>query len=180
MIVGLNRFFYEFSVEIAPLHPDKAGGLRILGEYALTTGLFVGAIGLTFGMGVLRARLNPAVLAPEFYISMIVYFLMAPVLFFAPLIQAHSLMRKAKGALLAEVAEQFDLEYRKLLDGLRHDVLDPNEFTRVETIQKIYKIAEDAPEWPLDLGILSRFVAATVLPFLIPLGTDLFSRLFMH
>jgi hypothetical protein len=180
MIVGLNRFFSEFHVEIAPLHPDKAGGLRILGDYVLTTGFIFGAVGLNFGMGLLRLRLNPGVLTAEFYVSMVVYFILAPLLFLLPLVQVHQQMRNAKKKLLAEVAEQFDLEYRKLLDGLRRNELEPKGISHVEAIQKIYQITESAPVWPFDIEIMSKFAAAAMLPILVPLGLEVLNRLFFR
>jgi hypothetical protein len=177
MIVGLNRFFSEFYVEIAPLHPDKAGGLRILGDYVLTTGFIFGTVGINFGMGFLRMRLNPGVLTVEFYVSMVLYFILAPLLFLLPLLQVHEQMRNAKRKLLAEVAQQFDIEYRKLLDGLRRNELDSKGISHVEAIQKIYQITESAPAWPFDMEILSKFAAAALLPILVPLGLDVLNRL---
>jgi hypothetical protein len=180
MIIGLNRVFLEFAVEIAPLHPDKAGGLRMLGDYVLTTGLIIAAIGLNFGMGLLRLRLNPDVLTAEFYVSMALYFVLSPLVFFMPLIQVHRQMRNAKSRLLAEVAEQFDLEYRKLLDGLRRNELEAGGVPRLEAIQKIYQITDGASVWPFDLGIASKFTAAALLPVLLPFVVELVSRSVMR
>jgi len=167
-IIGLNRFFSDLTVKIAPLHPDRAGGLRILGDYVLSTGLIIGVLGLYFGMGFLRRELNPLVITAEFYILLVIYFLLAPLFFFLPLLQVHRRMNEAKKVLLIEIAQQFDIEYRKLLDGLKRDQVDSNHVLRVETIQKIYKIAEGSPEWPFNLEIVSKYTAAIVLPVLIP------------
>jgi hypothetical protein len=180
MIVGLNRFLSEFSVAIAPLHPDKAGGLRVLGDYVLKTGFFIGVIGLNFGMGLLRLRWNPAELTAEFYISMVLYLILAPLLFFSPLLQIHRQMQSAKKKLLVEIAEQFDLEYHKLLDGLRRNELSDGGIARVEAIQKIYQIAEGSPAWPFDVEIASKFAAAAMLPVLIPLGIEALNRIFFR
>ena len=180
VLYGLNRFFLEFSVEIQPLHPDRAGGLRMLGDYVLTNGLLIGVVGLILGLDLLRARANVAVLTPEFYGELIVYFLAAPTVFFLlPLYSAHKRMVEAKHKLLAEIAEQFDLEYRVLLDGLRQNVLHLDEVERLEAIQKIYAITQSSPDWPFNLGLMSKFGAAVLLPVLAPLGVDLFANLFL-
>jgi len=175
-IIGLNRLFSELSVKIAPLHPDKAGGLRILGDYVLSTSLIIGAVGLYFGMNFLRRELNPFVITAEFYGLLTLYFILAPLFFFLPLIQVHRRMKEAKRKLLTEVAEQFDIEYRKLLEGLKQDRLDASHVVRVEAIQKIYKIAEDAPEWPFNLEILSKYAAAIVIPVLLPGAAQIFGE----
>ena len=177
VLIGLNRFFTEFQVEVAPLHPDRAGGLRPLGDYVLTTGFFVAVISLNFGMTFLRAQTNLEVMTAEFYGELAVYFILAPLLFLLPLLSVHSLMQAAKRKLLAEIAEQFDKEYRVLLDNLRRDVLNPEGVARLEAVQKIYQIAQTAPVWPFDLEIVSKFGAAIFLPILAPLGVELVANI---
>ena len=179
-IIGLNRLFAELTVKIAPLHPDKAGGLRILGDYVLSTSLIIGAVGLYFGMNFIRQELNPFVITAEFYALLALYFVLAPLFFFLPLIQVHRRMKEAKGRLLTEVADQFDIEYRKLLEGLKQDRLDSTHILRVEAIQKIYKIAEDAPEWPFNVEIVSKYAAAIVFPVLLPGVAQIFGEWFFR
>lgn len=177
-IIGLNRFFSEISVQIVPLHPDGAGGWRILGDYVLSTAFIIGAVGLYFGMGFMRRELNPHVITTEFYILLTVYFILAPLFFFLPLIQAHRRMREAKKKLLLEVAEQFDLEYKNLLNGLKSNQVDSMLVQRVEAVQKMYKIAQDASEWPFNHEILSKFSAATLLPVVLPILAALLQEWF--
>lgn len=174
MIIGLNRFFSEIPVKVTPLHPDRAGGLRILGDYVLSTALIVGAVGLFFGMGIIRREWNPSIITAEFYVLMAVYFFLAPLFFFLPLIQVHRRMAEAKRKLLIEIAEQFDIEYRKLLNSLKNDQMDSNLIQRVEAIQKIYRIANDSPEWPFNLEIISKYSAAVVFPVLLPVIVQVF------
>ncbi len=177
MIIGLNRFFSELSVNIAPLHPDKAGGLRILGNFVLTTGIMVGTIGLYFGAGFFRGRLNPALLTIEFYISTVIYFVLAPLIFFLPIMRVHRQMKDAKTRLLTEVSNQFDIEYQRLLEKLKQDQMSSDDVSRMEAIQKVYQIADDAPEWPFDLEIASKFTAAILLPVLVPFSITFLSKL---
>jgi hypothetical protein len=177
VLFGLNQFFIEFSVEIQPLHPDRAGGLRILGDYVFTNGIVVAIVGLILGMELLRIRADVAVISPEFYGELAIYFLAAPTVFFLlPLYSAHTRMVEAKQKLLAEIAEQFDLEYRVLLDGLRQDVLKLEEVERLEAIQKIYEITRSSPDWPFNLALLSKFGAAILLPVLVPLGVEVIAK----
>jgi hypothetical protein len=89
-------------------------------------------------------------------------------------------MREAKQKLLFEIAEQFDLEYRNLLDGLRRDELKLDEVERLEAIQKIYGIAQSSPEWPFNLALLSQFAAAILLPVLLPIGASLLGNLLIR
>lgn len=177
VLIGLNRFFAEFNVEIQPMHPDRAGGLRLLGNYVLTTGILIAVVGLYFGMQLLRAQTDSGVLSREYFVELAAYLLVAPTVFFLPLLSVHTRMGEAKEKLLYEIAQQFDVEYRVLLEGLRHDTLKVDDVERLEAIQKIYRIAEGAPAWPFNFGIISRFSFAVLLPLLLPVGVDLLSRL---
>ena len=176
-LFGLNRFFAQFSVDIAPVHPDRAGGLRVLGDYVLSSGLLLAILGSIFGMTFLRSWTNPGVLTPEFYLELVTYCLLAPILFFVPLWSVHKRMVAARQRLLVEIAEQFDQEYRALFDNLRRNVLAPEAVTHLEAVQKIYHIADAAPVWPFDLQTLSKFGAVVFLPILVPLGVDLLAGL---
>lgn len=173
IIIGLNRLFTDRSVTITPLHPDRVGGLRALGDYVLSTSVIIGAAGLYFGMGFIRQGMNPYVVTSEFYAWMAIYILLAPLYLLMPLIQAHKRMREAKRKLMLELADQFEIEYRKLLAGLKNDQVDALLVQRVEAMQKIYGIAERAPEWPVNLEILSKFSVATLLPMALTLAAGL-------
>jgi hypothetical protein len=179
VLVGLNLFFAEFTVEIQPMHPDRAGGLRVLGNYVLTTGLLIAVVGLYFGMQLLRAQTDVGVLSREFFLELATYLVLAPTTFFLPLLSVHTRMEEAKRKLMYEIAEQFDVEYRVLLEGLRRDTLKLDDVERLEAIQKIYRIADNAPDWPFNLGIISRFSVAVLLPVLMPAGVDLLGK-FWH
>jgi hypothetical protein len=82
-----------------------------LGDYVFTNGLVVAIVGLILGMELLRIRADVALMTPEFYGELVIYFLAAPTVFFLfPLYSAHECMVEAKQKLLEEIAEQFDLE----------------------------------------------------------------------
>lgn len=83
-------------MKVIPLHPDREGGLRILGDYVLSTALIVSAVGLNFGMGLIRRGINPHLITTEFYVLMGIYFILSPIFFFLPLIQVHKRMKEAK------------------------------------------------------------------------------------
>jgi hypothetical protein len=179
VMIGLIRFFGEFTVEIQPLHPDRAGGLRVLGDYVLTNGMLIAMLGLILGMDILRGLANSAMLTPEIYLELGLYFVVAPMAFFLPLWSAHSRMAAAKQKLLAEISEQSALEYGVILHGLRRNELKVEAVERLEAIQKIYGIAQFSPDWPFNIGILSKFAAAVLLPVLAPLGVELVAKLLL-
>ena len=172
-LVNLNHLITALPIEIAPLHPDNASGLRAVGNYVFSFGLLVIVLSLNFGMTLLRQHAAPGILSTEFFAELICYLLAAPLLFFLPLWNVHTQMTAAKKRLLAEIAEQFDQEYRDLFDNLRRNVLNPESVSRLEAVQKIYHIAHAAPEWPFDLTLISKLGALLFLPILAPLGVNL-------
>jgi hypothetical protein len=172
-LINLNHLITTLPIEIAPLHPNSAGGLRAVGDYVFSFGLLAMVVSLNFGMTLLRGREAPGVLTTEFYGELSFYLLAAPLLFFLPLWNVHTRMAAARKRLLAEIAEQFDQEYRALFDNLRRNVLEPESVSRLEAVQKIYHIAHAAPEWPFDLTLMSKAGAVVFLPILAPLGVNL-------
>ena len=171
-IVSINRFLRIFPMDIAPLHPDKAGGLYAMGRYVLSRGLIIGMAGLLFGMNLLRVRLGLGVLSAEFYIEMMVYTLATPTFFILPLWQAHRLMIKAREKILREVAQKYEEQYYMSLEHLRTGQLNNEHIGNIEALQKLYEIAEKAPTWPLNMGIVSQFSAVVLVPVFLPIVLD--------
>jgi hypothetical protein len=179
VMIGILRFFAQFTVDIQPLHPDRAGGLRVLGDYVLTNGLLIAVLGLVLGMDILRGLANSGMLTPEIYGELGLNFIAAPTAFFLPLWSAHARMAAGKQKLLAEITEQSALEYAIILDGLRRNELKVEEVERLEAIQKIYNIAQNSSDWPFNLGILSKFGAAVLLPVFAPLGVEVLAKILL-
>jgi hypothetical protein len=176
-IIGANRFLTIFPIEIAPLHPDKAGGLRILGQYVLTRGTILGLVGLLFGMNLLRSRLGLGTLSGELYLEMAVYIVAAPTFFLLPLWRAHLLMTEARQKIMLEVAQKFEQHYYSSLEHIRAGTITSDHVDEIESLQKLYGIAEKAPTWPLNVEIVSRFSAAVLLPVFLPMAIDFIGSL---
>jgi hypothetical protein len=177
-IIGINRFLTIFPMEIAPLHPDKAGGLYVMGRYVLARGLIVGMAGLLFGMNLLRVQLGLGVLSAEFYIEMVIYTIATPTFFILPLWQAHRLMMKAREKIMLEIAEKYEQQYYLSLSDLHNAQLNSEKVDEIEAIHKLYEIAEKAPTWPLNMGIISQFSAAVLVPVFLPMMMDFITSTF--
>ncbi len=176
-IMGVNRFMSIFPVEIAPLHPDKAGGLRVLGHYVLARGVVLGLVGLLFGMNLLRVRMGIGTLSSEFYLEMVIYSIAAPSLFLLPLWGAHVLMQAAREKIMLEVAQKFEQQYYNSLEHIRAGTITGEHVDEIEALQKLYEIAEKAPTWPLNMQIVSQFSAAVLLPVFLPMTIDFIGSL---
>lgn len=177
-IISINRFLTIFPMEIAPLHPDKAGGLYVMGRYVLSRGLIIGMAGMLFGMNLLRVQLGLGTLSAEFYIEMIVYTIATPSFFILPLWQAHRLMLKAREKIMREIAEKYEDQYYQSLEHLKTGQLNNEHIGNIEALQKLYEIAEKAPTWPLNMGIVSQFSAVVLVPVFLPMALDFIGSTF--
>ena len=176
-LIGVNRFMSIFPIEVAPLHPDKAGGLRVLGRYVLARGIILGLVGLLFGMNLLRSQLGRESISGEFYLEMAIYALAAPTLFILPLWRAHILMVDARDKIMLAVAQKFEQQYYNSLEQIRSDATTEEHLGEIGALQKLYEIAEQAPAWPLDVRIVSQFSAAVLVPVFLPMAIDFVASL---
>lgn len=168
-IRGINKFFHILKIDISPLHPDRAGGLRPLGQYVVTIGLGIGIIGLALGISLLRSRMGLEHLQNVFYINLAVYMFAAPVFFFIPLIEAHRLMQKAKENTLIDIAGQYESLYVATLQKMKDGKPMSKDVAQLDALHKMYLIADTSPVWPFNIGTLTKFSAAVILPVVTPL-----------
>ncbi len=172
-ILGINRFMQILPVEVAPLHPDKAGGLRCLGYYVLTTAVMLGAVGLLFGMRIFRYQLGLESISFESSFELALYVMVLPLFLFTPIWRAHQLMVAEREKIMMEVASRFEQQYNTSVANIRAGALAQEQVDEISALQKLYEIAEKAPTWPLNTEILSQFSAAVILPVIMPLILDL-------
>jgi hypothetical protein len=170
--VAINKFFRMIRIEISPLHPDGAGGLKPLGQYVVTIGLGIGIIGLALGISFLRARMSLEHLEGIFFLNVGLYLTSAPILFLTTLMEAHRLMQKAKSAVLVEIAEQYESFFQKSLAHMKVGAPIEKELSQLDSLRKMFVIAESSPEWPFNLSMLSKFSAAVALPIILPILID--------
>lgn len=168
-MIGINNFFKLVRIEISPLHPDRAGGLKSLGQYSVTIGLGIGVIGLALGVSILRAGMQLEQLTGLFIVNIGLYLVLAPFFFFIPLLRAHQLMQNAKRKIMLEIAEQYESMFQGSLTKLKSGEPVDKDLSQMESIRKMYTIADDSPEWPFNYRMFSQFSAAALLPIFLPI-----------
>ena len=168
-IRGINKFFHILKIDISPLHPDHAGGLRPLGQYVVTIGLGIGIIGLALGISLLRSYMGLEQLQSIFFVNLAAYILVSPVFFFIPLIEAHRLMQNSKENAMIDIAGQYESLYRSTLQKMKNSKPMDKDLAHLDALHKIYLIADAAPVWPFNFGTFTKFSAAVILPVVLPL-----------
>jgi len=166
------------DVVLHPLHPDKAGGLRPLGRYALATTYIIAFGGSVTALGEyiwLKSADLPD--AYFFHAALGLYLILAPLVFFAPLSGAHEAMRKAKDNLIQQLSKQFNKDYSKAYDEIENSAgtLKDN-IEKIEQLQRLHKLTSEFPVWPFDFDTLRKFF----ITISSPIFTIIFSVIVDH
>jgi len=175
--IVINRFFKKMKVSLNPLHPDESGGWRILGKYTLNSAGLVMVVGLLLSLQYISARWGGSLLGPEFPFEVMFYLLAGPAVFFLPLLQSHKQMLAARNTLLVEIAEEFEQLYQTLISRLAQNKDLTSTLVQLEAVEELYAVISDAPSWPFNFAILSRFGGLIAVPILFPAVVDVIASL---
>lgn len=155
------------ALRIIPLSPDKAGGLRPLGDLALTFHFIlvlplihivisVYCWGMTLGSIIGILGYTPFVIA----------------VFFLPLSGAHNVMKNAKEKELQRISNKFNEYYFLFTEDKNVKDLPAGDddlaiLQMMDKLRTSYEVVDKMPVWPFDLSIIRRFVTSIVLPFIL-------------
>ena len=183
-ILTLRKVFQSQKVTILPKHPDGCGGLGSIGRYLVTMAYAIGVIGLMASTAT-YANLRTGGLADAkmLLFGLAVYLVMAPLLFFWPLGTAHRAMVNAKEKELLRLAQEIDSNYQQAKQKIHAENADYQPtIARIESLTKLYAIAQELPVWPFNVAALRRFftiILTPLVPAVVPIAIELVSaRLF--
>jgi hypothetical protein len=144
-----------------------------LGQYALRTTYLITLGGSLITLLGYQSYLWGELATAYFvYVAFVPYVIMAPLAFFLPLSGAHNAMRRAKEAMVLEIARQFNRDFSLAYDeraGTAKDLKDNIE--KVEQLQALHKVAMAFPVWPFDTGTVRRFFVSMSSP-LVTIGVS--------
>ncbi len=172
------------GVRVNPLHPDRAGGLLPLGQYALKTTYIIALAGIVAALAEYRAIQNGTfATATFFHLAIVVYIIAAPISFFAPLGTARSAMQEAKNRLILRISTQFNQDFSSAYGELEGSVDKLKEsLEKIEQLQKMQKLTESFPIWPFDVETIRRFTLAITSPLVaiaLSILSDFLARLIL-
>jgi hypothetical protein len=160
-IKAVRRYCKTFisSELILALNPDKVGGLRPLGQFSLGLDIsFALATLVIFSCLVQGVSISDLIVV----VTLLLYTLLLVVVFFIPLSAAHDSMLEAKERAYNQTHEMFrDVHSKIFLDDKK-----PN-FKRIEALKNVFFLYEKVSRmsvWPLNLGIILRFIATSSFP----------------
>lgn len=160
----------------AVLSFDKDSGLFQLGYHVLSIGFIAGLVGLILGLTLLRVHQGLENYSIEFVLDLVLYIIAAPTLFLLPLWKAHLLMAGTRDQLLREIEREEGAQYVLSLVKMRSKKLTGPDGERLEALERLRQKTRNLPTWPLNVGIISQFSAAVILPVVVPIGLNILTN----
>ena len=160
-------------LQMQPLHPDKCGGLRPVGQLGLRNEYVLMLVGLNLVLLII-VSLDYLLVPPLLYhlldAAVIAYVLVGPPAFMAPLLAFRKGMLKAKDELLGEVAQRLRVELQRLRAQLKSGPIAKEDNELIDTLRKMVDVIDELPVWPFDAATLRKFVGAYLIPILTTAG----------
>ena len=172
---AVGRILREQTVHIQPLHPDRCGGLWIVGRLfnlTLNVAAVLGGVALCIIPALQGTPVVPA-RRPELYLLAAFYVCLLPSAFLNLLWRPHQLLEAARSELLKPMARQFHAVINAATPSVADDVI--RLAARADSLSQITKqiqlLDEVWPAWPLRMNRLRAVIATAILPVGIPLVT---------
>lgn len=167
----LHNIFRRKKLNVNPLHPDRAGGLRPLSDYSLKTAYLIGILGAWTGV-VGYQIITQGSRQDYWYLGLMVllYIFLSITCFFGPLLTAHRGMKKAKEDLLHGIARQFESDYSQIQSGLIEDAETLKKRTeKIRELRAVYTMTDEFPVWPFNVQTFRRYLLTVPAPLIAPL-----------
>ena len=172
----------RFTISLKFMHPDRCCGLRPVSKFVLRVGLVLAILGLMNGvyiitsfyrLGTVRELLQQV--GP--ILSITGYVLLAPLLFFLPLLPAHRVMRDSKHRFQLQISREFDRRFRDVSHRMVNGQLDPTEHAQLEILNSFQRYVDAFPVWPFDISTLGKFASMVLLPMVVTIVGILLQKL---
>jgi hypothetical protein len=164
------------TFQMRPFHPDGCGGLQPIGRLGLRNQYTLTVLGLNI---LIVAAINYSGVAPSAQsqivilvaIATVIYLILGPLVFLAPLLPFGEKMREEKSKLRSGVGDRLRLEFLNVQRHLKTEAIDKTELEALERLKKLADMLNEIPVWPFDARTLRRFGTAYALPLAASIAT---------
>ncbi len=167
MCVFLRDLVRLSTIRPLPLHPDRSGGLRPIGELGLRNQYMLAVLGTNLALliWVSKTQLHAS---PELNIlvalALVAFSVLGPVVFLSPLMPFRAAMKDAKAELKSDVAIRLRHELRRIRETIKVGDLAKGDEETIERLRKIGAVIDEIPVWPFDIGTLGKFSLSFFAP----------------
>jgi len=178
----IDQVFRNFKITLHPLHPDRVGGLRPLSEFSMRLGYLIFFFGLELGLNqyftsyTLNRSWGNVLWSSDIVLAWVIYILLAPIVFFAPIQAAHDAMQEAKNHEIQIISDHFEEEYKQIHNNLKKPMTSLRVHSdKIDELQKLYALVNTFPVWPFDIKIFAGFSATILSPLFLTILSSLIS-----
>lgn len=184
IVIGrfITRLTKAFQLDVQPRHPDRAGGLKRIGDMAfqIATLYLVFAAYLSFVATTAGHYDAIGELPVLVYLGLTVAIFLVYLTFFGPMLAVHTVMTRVKATYLDNAYQRITEVKTALADLIERRASDEHaqQIERLkadlEQLRDIYfnKDEPSIPTWPFDTAILLRFLTPQLIPLLAFLAND--------
>jgi len=181
---AVGKLLRGLPLHLQPLHPDRCGGLWIVGRlFSLTLSVAVVYGATALCLGLVLAAWHQAPLAayrhPELALLAVCYLALLPSAFLNLLWLPHQLLERRRSELLKPVARAFDAAIATARPSRADDAtrLRAKADSLSEVARQLRILDQAWPVWPLRTKRLGPVVVTAVLPLVVPLMSTALSKL---
>jgi hypothetical protein len=173
-IKAVRRYCRDFITpdRVFAMNPDKVGGLRPLGQFSL-------GLDISFALSsfVIFSYLvqGVSITHPVVIITLLLYTILLVVVFFIPLGAVHGAMLEAKERAYDQVNELFKKISSRV--SAANKELNPKHVEALKDVCFLYERVSKMAVWPLNIGLVLKFVATSSFPIVGSLVVTYVSRL---
>jgi hypothetical protein len=167
LVRALRELGETVDFDVKPLHPDRSGGLKPIGELCLSINKIIFVFG--FGLSLWFILPHPETSDTILQLYLAAYVLAGVFFFFYPLWTVHDAMRSQKASLLDEISSKINLAYKEAYKEIRKkkSPVDTAKLEGIQALDILYERADNMPVWPFDVDTLMKFFTTIALPFLL-------------
>lgn len=173
----LNQIFFlkelikkHSYIEIQVLHPDKLGGLSPITDIGYAYQHVLALVGVNISIMIytwffVGVTGEVQVLIGYSIFLCILYIILTPVLFLAPLVMFRQNILKIKSYTLIKIGNQYNNQIKKYLKPKEIDI-SPAEVSSLNNLKYLYNEVDKLPEWPFDWGTLKKLSLTFISPII--------------
>jgi hypothetical protein len=168
----LKLIFNRNIIIVHPYDPDGAGRLGIIGKFVSNLCYLLGAFGFYVSISLLTNTMPNGISSIGIiYLAkvggLIVYLLLAPVLFLLPLYSGHQAMLEWRNKWLVDIQKNIETEISLMHNSLNNSIDLRNSMEKLNSLREAYSQVESFPVWPFNNKSIKKYFGV-VLSSIIP------------
>jgi hypothetical protein len=161
LISLIRRLQEDYIIRIRPVHPDKCGGFKPLGDLCIKFD-YAFFIATVFSLFYFFFPQGTGIPAP--FLEFLVLIFLSTFLLFYPIWPIHNSIKKQKIDTLSKLNEKLDPIYQEVM--IEDSDISVKKLEKIERMDIIYERVSKMSEWPFDIGNWLKYLITILIPLL--------------